>query len=937
MAKLGIVRSPVLNAYVDDDDREIVFWEASPQGPVERRTRAEYVTWHRAEQLGADRMRQLKSLATVHSIKLDGEWVRIGWTDEWARRSGRSGMREYGITTYEGDVDPVRVWLTDSRITVARPRRCYLDIETDTRAPFSRKEEMRVLVWAISDDTGRVAHGVLRADDDDDEARLLTEMWKALGNYDQICAWYGGRPDNKDVGFDFYVLAQRTLKRGLSIDTRHWLFLDHLTAWERMNSAESGAEKESMRLEDIAQVVLGEGKTKAPKFVTDRFGDKKNLGALAWDLWEAGGEFRDLLVAYCIEDTELLRKLEAKKGYLALFQTVCEACGVFGATRGLFPSIQMDGFMLRLGRERNYRFATKVYRDEEPDEGKKKKFKGAWVMVPRSVGNDAADSDWTTAQARAWRHARGMTNGILTNVHVADFAGMYPNIILTWNLSPDTKAGRMSEKEWLALPIEEKKGLCRSPGTGLLTRTDREGILVIAVREMIRLRKYWLDMASSLPPGTPEWHDAMGRSTAYKVTANSFYGVVGQAGGRFFDVEIAESVTQNGVYMIKMTIREAERRKMEAIYSDTDSAMIVGPSRAAFNAFCNWCNNTLYPKIGNDNGCIENTTNLAFEKTLSRIVFTAAKRYIAKYSHGKKGVEAKADSKPEIKGIEYKRGDTNVLARHLQGQMIDLLMGGCTYKDADGKERPYNPGITTPTEEIEIYHSIISQLRDRVLSEPLTREEVRRSQSLSKPLREYEVKAKADGSDGNDLAHVGVAREMERRGESVAEGTRIEYIVVDGDASPMRVIPADDFSGDFDRFYLWDTMIYPPTERLLAGAFPDHDWSSWGNTRPKKGRKAQRVLEGQLGLSLGVSTRVDEAEELAVPKYVAKALTVRIPEAGGEVLLERVKGVLKQFPGARSVEILIELRSGGSALLTVPMRVSPSPAFKLALDEALAS
>lgn len=948
MAKLSVVRPPAVNAYLDDGGEEIVVWEKTDGAPIEKRVRAEYVTWHRSEQLGDERMRQLKNLETVHSIKLVGDWVRIGWTDEWARRNGRSGMREYGVDTYEGDVDPVRLWLTDSGTAVARPRRCYLDIETDSRVPFSRKEEMRVLVWAISDDNGRVAHGVLREDDDDDEARLLTEMWAVLDNYDQICAWYGGRPDNKDIGFDFYVIAQRTLKRGLPIDWRRWLFLDHLAAWGRMNqhSAESGAEKESMRLEDIAQAVLGEGKTKAPKFVTDRFGDKKNLGGLAWDLWAEGGEFRDLLVAYCIEDTELLRKLEKKKGYLTLFQTVCEACAVFGATRGLFPSIQMDGFMLRLGREKNYRFPTKIYREESEaaEEGvKEKQYKGAWVMVPRSVGNDKKQkngmpSDWTTAQAREWRRARGMTNGILTNVHVADFSGMYPNIILTWNLSEDMKAGRMSEKEWLALPIEKKKGLCRSPGTGLITRTDVEGILVIAVREMIRLRKYWADLAATLPPGTPEWFDAMGRSTAYKVVANSFYGVTGQKGGRYFDVEIAESITQNGVYLIKATIREAERRKMEAIYSDTDSGMIVGPSRAAFNAFCNWANDKLYPKIANDCGCVENTTKIAFEKSFERLIFTSAKRYIGRYSHYK-GTNAKADSKPEIKGIEYKRGDTNIFARTLQGQMIDLLVGGCTYKDEKGKEQPYNPGIETPTTEIEIYHGIISKLREKILTEPLTRDQVRRSQAIKKPLDEYEVEMKADGSAGNDLAHVGVARELERRGQAVTEGTRIEYIVVDGDVSPMRVIPAEDFTGDFDRFYLWDTMVYPPTERLLAGAFPDLDWAAWGNVRPKKAKgKAKKVLEGQLGFDLAPTTpkmKIDDEGELAIMAYAVKPLRVRIPEAGGEGMLERVKDVFKRYPGARTVEVVIDLCSGAAVTLKIPMRVSPSPQFKEAIEEAV--
>jgi hypothetical protein len=152
----------------------------------------------------------------------------------------------------------------------------------------------------------------------------------------------------------------------------------------------------------------------------------------------------------------------------------------------------------------------------------------------------------------------------------------------------------------------------------------------------------------------------------------------------------------------------------------------------------------------------------------------------------------------------------------------------------------------------------------------------------------------------------------------------------------MRVIPAEDFSGDFDRFYLWDTMIYPPTERLLAGAFPDHDWTSWGDVRPKKARTGRvKVLDGQLGFNLAMSTRVDTDAELAVPSYAAKPLTVRVPEDGGMAVIDRVKEVFTRYPGARSVEIIIELRSGAEAVLKTPLRVSPSPTFKAALEAAL--
>ena len=952
---------PVLNAYVDGDD-EIVIVEQLDDGFRERRQRAEYTTYHNRKKLerNAEIFRKLKNSKYVTAVVPDGDWIRVSWTNNHIRKKGRYWLREHGIESYEGDVDPVVWWMTEQKIQIARPRRCYIDIETDSRVPFSKKEEARILSWAITDDAGRDVVDVLAEDDDESERALVERLWKELASYDQVLAWNGD-------DFDFPVIFARTAKLGLGVDERRWLWLDQLVTWRRMNQhpAESGAEKESMRLEDIAQSQIGEGKERVPDFVVERFGSGKHLGALTWELWEAGGEFRELLVKYNLKDTVLLRKLEVEKGYITLFQTLCEACTVLGQTDGLNPTRQLDGFLLRLGREKNYRFPTKRYTDGDENE----KFRGAYVMAPRTVGDDSKDSEWTTAQAASWREAQGMKDGILYDVHVCDFAGLYPNIILTWNLSEDTRAGFQPDPG----PVEP--GKTRSPGTGLLTIADRHGILTIALREMIRLRKHWADLAATLPPGTPEWQNAMAKSTAYKVAANSFYGVVGSPFSRYFDQTIAESTTQNGVWLLKLVIEHAMRRRMVVVYGDTDSAFVIGPSRDAFGAFVNWCNEKLFPKVTAELGCKENHIKLAFEKTFSRIVFTSAKRYCGRYSHYKGtpsdrfchglyrrfkkgeflwrdhkkdklaktvakgetcptcGEIGKLAGKPEIKGIEYKRGDTALLARHLQGQIIDLLVGGVEVKDEDGNDVPINPDLETPTDDLEVYHAVLSKMRDHVLSDRLTREEVRLSKSLSRPLKEYVTKKKADGTPGAVPPHVLVARELQRRGHSVAERTRIEYVVVDGDASPMQVIPADDYANEFDRYYLWDTLVYPPTQRLLEAAFPNHDWASWGNTRPPKPKGRSKPLPGQLGLSLSnPSTRVDD---LAVPTFSASTLVVLVPEEAGEAALKRVKKVLLEHPGARPAEIVIKLKSGAEAVLTIPYRVSTGPRLKEAVQRAI--
>lgn len=914
---------PILNAFHDEPSGNVVLIRREGDIVKEERVRGEWSTWHKRADVPDELYRKLKSHEHIRRVHTEGEWLLVCWSNDHVRRKGRLYLKDKGIKSYEGDVDPVRFWMTETRCEIQKPRRCYLDIETDSRRPFSEKEEMRILSWAIEDDAGNQASGLLEEDADEAEKDLLTLLWDALKEYDQVLAWFGD-------GFDFPVIFARTEQRNLKIDPRRWVWADMLTIWKRMHSAETGDEKESMRLEDIAQAILGEGKEVVPDFVRERFGDK-SLGALAWQLWETGGEFRDLLFRYNVKDTALLRKLEAKKGYLGLFQTNCETCFVFGDSRGLNPTRQMDGSMLRLGRERNYRFATRERIEEsEP-------FKGAFVLEAKSLDPE-------------WRASRGMKNGILRNVHVCDFKSLYPSIVITFNLGEDTKIGKCKRAEDRPNP----ESTCWSPGTGVVTTLTKKGILPEAMQGLLDLREKWAVIAATLPPGTPEWIDAMAKSTSGKVTVNAFYGGAATPFSRFFELDCAESTTQNGEWLLKLTASHAERRRMDPVFGDTDSLFVSGPTKEAFGKFVQWCNAVLFPREIAAQGCKENRIHLTFEKTFDRIVFTSKKRYIGRYA-SYKGVAAKADSKPEIKGLEYRRGDTSMLARQLQGKVIDLLVGGLKL----------NPDVEVPTEDPDQYRRVVEDAREFVLSGELPVGLVRLSKSLSKSVEAYvrqkcpncgalapirgecpkcyveqpkltKKREKEIAETANLQPHVQVARELRRRGQHIGEGTKIEYVVVDGSISPMRVIPADDYVGDCDRFYLWENLVYPPTERLLSAAFPDmtSDWEAYGTVRPKKPRtRASKVPPGQLGMFAGQAA----PEELAVAAYSAAPLVVEIPEDGGEAMQKRVRAVLDAFPGARQVDVVIRLKTGARAVLGVSPRVSAGPRFAAALAEALDS
>lgn len=866
----------VVNAYVSGGD--LVLLRRDSEGRLDRRTtKAEYVAYLRAEEVDRDLGRQLSTSKFVRSYKVQPDgWIRIGFVDRLLRddmvrgrraKAGdenRSPLLDRGVRAYEGDVGPVRRWLTDSGASIQPPRRSYLDLETDSRVPFSRKVEARILSWAIVAPDGRQWSGVLREDSHAAERDMLLEMWAALEPFDQVLAWNGDR-------FDFEMVDARSDGLRLEVDVERWLWLDQMELFREMNkhAAESGDEKQSMALNAIATALLGEGK--------HEFDASKT-----WEAWEAGGERREEMRLYMVQDTDLLRRIEEKTGFAGLHDTICQLCNVFPNTRGLDATVLMDGYLLRAGLERGLHFATKTYRDKSDTE----KFKGAHVMEPR---------------------AKGVEGG----VHVCDFAGQYPSIMLSLNMSPETVANDVPVNG----PIPE--GRCRSPATGMafdVTITD--AIVPAAIKHLMKERKRHKERKKALPPGSDGWVEADRLNNAAKVVINSFYGGIGSPYSRFFDRRLAETVTQTAKWFILATQSAAEQRGWRVIYIDTDSLYVVGPTRAEFAAFVQWCNAELYPPMVSKIGCRENHVLLEYEKEFLRIVFVSAKRYAGQYAfYG--GVTADPTSKPEVKGLEFKRGDTSQLARKLQEFVIEEVV-------RKGDVRP------------AVCRAHVDAARAHVLNDPLPIEEVVLSKSISKPLREYVVKQKSDGTAAAQPPHVRVAKMLAERGADVGEGTRVAYVVTDGDGGIKGLQPAADYEGKPDRYYLWESLVYPPTQRLLKAAFPDQDWETGlEKVRPPKLRgkalKATQAGQGTLfdanvapgprspGTGVVEGHTHPGAGSLPPPMVSEEPFVLVVHERLGGCL-ERLALVCAAHPGPRPLVVRIVLADGAEATLAATER-----------------
>lgn len=767
---------PVVNAFAEGGGR-IVLLQRRPDGGLSTfRTNGEYAFFLKRSDVSPETMRQLRSEEGVQALhEREPGWIRAACRSWLARKEIVGRYRDkLGLDVYEGDVSPVRRLFADrGDLVVQRPRRVYVDLETDSRLPFSRKAEMRILVWVAADDEGVVDAGVLDEDTDRDERALLLSFFRCLMAYDQVVAWNG-------KNFDFEVIAARTERAGWHPSSlRRWLWLDQMEVFKRMNmhSAETGDEKQSFSLNAIAQAKLGEGK--------DTFDASKT-----WEAWEAGGERLEELVRYCAQDTMLLPKIERKTGYIDQHFSVCELCGVFPDTYGLFPSAHVDGMMFSLARGTGVHFGTK--RDYEVQEKKS----GAYVMKPTC-------------------------RGIQRDVHVMDFAGMYPSIITTFNIGLDTKRAIPPNG-----PIPE--GHCRIPITGTGFVSEPLGMFSAAVLKVGALRKESRKLQATFPPKSQGWLDAYARSTAYKVVVNSFPGVTGLVGGRWYDKAVYEAVTKAGEWLIKQVVVEAERRGFTCIYIDTDGAYFQGGTTEAFSEFAAFCNAELLPRLARQQGCARCDLSIEYQEAFERLVFTAAKKFCGKFSLYK-GLPPEPGAKPEVKGFEMKRGDAPLVARRMQTEIVDLLCGGLKVAR-----------VPTPTERVEDFVEAVERWKRHVMEDPLDVDEVKLTKGMSREIGQYVRKVKKDGTKTALPAQARVAQLMEENGEEVHAGIKVSWVVVDEEAK--RIVPASQYDGTLDRTYLWNKSVFAASGRLLAAAFPDEDWDRFAVKRP---RKTRRALPGQ--------------------------------------------------------------------------------------------
>tara|TARA_B100000674_G_scaffold62422_1_gene43293 strand:- start:4338 stop:6794 length:2457 start_codon:yes stop_codon:yes gene_type:complete len=335
-------------------------------------------------------------------------------------------------------------------------------------------------------------------------------------------------------------------------------YLDYISLYKNYNYGELP----NYRLDTIGTIELGKGKIEYQGNLDQLF--KEDI---------------EKFIEYNLVDVEIVVELDKKLQFIDLCRGICHA-GHVPYEDFVYSSKYLEGALLTYLRRRNLVAPNKPSDRRERMEALKErgddKFIGAYVKDP-IVGK----YDW---------------------VYDLDLTSLYPSIIMTLNISPESKVGKINNwdankfikeevdtytigddtitKENLRKYLDDSKFSVSS--NGVLYRTDSVGCIPGILDLWFQQRvEYKNEMKKYGKAGNKAKYAFFHkRQLVQKILLNSLYGVLGLPAFRFYDIDNAEAVTTTGQTVIKSTAdmgnikynKELGEKDLDSnIYIDTDS------------------------------------------------------------------------------------------------------------------------------------------------------------------------------------------------------------------------------------------------------------------------------------------------------------------------------------------------------------------------------
>jgi len=571
---------------------------------------------------------------------------------------------------------------------------------------------------------------------------------------------------NSDA-FDMSYIAKRVevlgVKKGDALDLREYFKMmpsvkikgfPHIDLFRFIRFAGGrGLDLENYTLNEVASHLLGKKKIELDPLKLSNAWDEKNTKRIE--------EFAE----YNLRDSEITYEIAQRflPSIRELTRLVClppeEVC------RMSFSQL-VEWYLTRKASNRGILISNKPD-NEVAKERRKRKFEGAFVFQP--------------------------TPGIYDNIVVFDFRSLYPSIIASHNISPETfRKGKRKKEKGFEVPEDNQGWFVKEP-TGLISNS---------IKDILNQRKYVKNELKNKRLENWEKELLKAREQGLKTLANSMYGYLAYERARWYCYGCARAVASFARYYIKSVIKKAQDKGFKVLYSDTDSIFITldGKNKEDCLGFAEEINKELPEEM-----------ELEYEGYFKRGIFVFAKS-------GPKGAKKRyamidENGKMTIKGFEIIRRNWSEIGKKIQWDVLKIIL---EKGDVEG-------ALEHLQEEIKKIKEGKVDLKELVIKTKIT---------------------KNIDSYANISPHVAAAKRMVEKGRVVRPGSIIGYIVgkpQNGKSSTISdrvLLPEECSKNDYDEDYYIQNQIIPAVESIFKTAGIDV------SELFKKGNKNQKSLLG---------------------------------------------------------------------------------------------
>ncbi len=466
--------------------------------------------------------------------------------------------------------------------------------------------------------------------------------------------------------------------------------------------------------------------------------------------WSGTGEEYKKLVDYARNDAVLAMDLVLKLNLTDKYAALSRVSGtLLQDTLDSGETTRIENFLLREFNKHGYILPCKpeAVDVERREAAMGKELKGGFVLEPEK--------------------------GLHSFVAVFDFKSMYPSIIRTYNVCPTTiLKGNARTEKFVESPL----------GTRFADPEIRKGIVPgILEHLMDRRQAVRKSMRSVKDSGKKRLLNA--EQYALKIMANAFYGHMGYARARIYDLDIANTITYTGRFTIQKTKEIIEKELgYKVVYGDTDSVFVKMPVDDMEKI----------REIGNHvskhvSDLLPGFMELQFEKVFKRFLPLTKKRYMAwSFEPTSEGWNEKVD----MKGIETVRRDWCGLVSESSRNVIEIIL-----KRDD------------PKAALKYFRGVVGDL----LKKKIPLEKLVVTKSMSKAPKSY----------AGMQPHIELVKKMQtRNGEAPGVGDRIGYVIVKGTGllskraeDPIYVMEK---GLEIDAQYYIENQLLPPVERIFG-------------------------------------------------------------------------------------------------------------------------